>query len=444
MLKYKLNKYFEFPFKLDMKDYLIENHNETNTEYELTGITIHFGVSDFGHYYDLIKGPDNKWYKFNDISVSEFKEEEIPKEAFGEKDIFDEDSYKEKENGKNNAYILIYKKKNFETVAIDKNTESDLALPPFNKYSNINDDIKNEINLKLYKSWTIKNITSSVYQNFVLSLLKLDISKILDQNDEKSNTRLLKILKSEGYTIGSKKTPTKDGDTIEGNNEIFQFCLRYYFSVFLRISRRSQDKNINQLFQDVIKCYLESDLNKAKYLLEEFSNTEVIKEYLIFCPNIDSVKDCLELIIYTFNIVYKKNPPNDSFIYEFINTLINYIEENIRQFSIESITYLFLQLILGKGQNKFISYLKKKSFEKWVDSFYRNHGYEIAKKIVNKSQFPPLKAQHSILIDKTFKDAQNEIGANKEHDLYDQQFLSKLHDTGNVRNFIEQLGHYFD
>ena len=319
-----------------------------------------------------------------------------------------------------------------------------MALPPFNKYSNINDDIKNEINLKLYKSWTIKNITSSVYQNFVLSLLKLDISKILDQNDEKSNTRLLKILKNEGYTIGSKKTPTKDSDANEGNNEIFQFCLRYYFSVFLRISRRSQDKNINQLFQDVIKCYLDSDLNKAKYLLEEFSNTEVIKEYLIFCPNIDSVKDCLELIIYTFNIVYKKNPPNDSFIYEFINTLINYIEENIRQFSIESITYLFLQLILGKGQNKLISYLKKKSFEKWVDSFYRNHGYEIAKKIVNKSQFPPLKAQHSILIDKTFKDAQNEIGANKEHDLYDQQFLSKLHDTGNVRNFIEQLGHYFD
>ena len=38
MLKYKLNKYFEFPFKLDMKNYLIENHIEVNTEYELTGI----------------------------------------------------------------------------------------------------------------------------------------------------------------------------------------------------------------------------------------------------------------------------------------------------------------------------------------------------------------------------------------------------------------------
>ena len=253
------------------------------------------------------------------------------------------------------------------------------------------------------------------------------------------------MLKSEGYTIGSKKTATKEGDTDKGNNEIFEFCLRYYFSVFLRISRRSQDKNINQIFQDVIKCYLESDLNKAKYLLEEFSNTEAINEYMILCPNTDSVKDCLELIIYAFNIVYKKNSPNDSFIYEFINTLVNYIEDNIRQFSLESINYLFSQLVLGKGQNKLISYLKRKSFEKWVESFFnRNHGLEIAKKIVNKSQFPPLQSQHSILIDKTFKDTQNEIGTNKESDIYDQQFLSKLHDTGTARNFIEQLVQCFD
>ena len=120
MLKYKLNKYFEFPFKLDMKEYLVQNNTGIKTEYELTGITIHYGVADFGHYYDLIKGPDGKWYKFNDISVSEFKEEDIPKEAYGEKEIYEEDSSKEKESGKNNAYILFYRKIDFDQSHIDK------------------------------------------------------------------------------------------------------------------------------------------------------------------------------------------------------------------------------------------------------------------------------------------------------------------------------------
>ena len=113
--------------------YLIENHTETNTEYELTGITIHYGVADFGHYYDLIKGNDGKWYKFNDISVSEFKEEDIPREAYGEKEIFEEDSSKEKESGKNikNEGLKDLSKIKFKKIKLlnlDGNSISDLNL----------------------------------------------------------------------------------------------------------------------------------------------------------------------------------------------------------------------------------------------------------------------------------------------------------------------------
>ena len=164
MLKFKLNKYFEFPFQLNMKDYMIENHKEKCTEYDLTGIVVHNGVSDFGHYYDLIKGPDNKWYKFNDENVTEFNEEYIPNEAFGNKDSDDDDS--EKELRKKNAYILFYTKK-----CENDNEELkkfDLALPPYNKESNIKKEIRETINLKLYKSWIIKNIFSTWYQKFVL------------------------------------------------------------------------------------------------------------------------------------------------------------------------------------------------------------------------------------------------------------------------------------
>jgi hypothetical protein len=441
MLKYKLNKYFEFPHKLDMKDYLIENHKETNTEYELTGITIHFGISDFGHYYDLIKGPDNKWYKFNDISVSEFKEEDIPKEAFGEKEILDEDSYKEKENGKNNAYILIYKKKSFGIEPIDKKIKQDLALQPYSKYSNINDEIKNEINFKLYKSWTLNIIFNPAYQNFIVQLLELDLAKIIDPNIEKNHSQLVNLIKSEGIEIDYNK----DSNNSDSNNKIFEFCLRYFFNVILRISRR-QDKAIRinyfNVFKDIIKTYTESDIKKAKYLLEEFSNIEAIEEFLIYCPIPDSLNDSLEIIYNAFCVVYKKtsNNSNDTFIYEFLDTLIIYIDAKIREINLETINILLMKII-EIDLNRFINYLNKKNFQRWVDSFYETRNNN--KKIINENMYPTIHSPHSILTDKTYKNNKDKKLLNEESDIYDQHFVNKIRDNSVNRNLIEFFAHYF-
>ena len=443
MLKYKLNKYFSFPHKLDMKDYLIENHKETNTEYELTGITIHFGISDFGHYYDLIKGPDNKWYKFNDISVSEFKEEDISKEAFGEKEILDEDSYKEKENGKNNAYILIYKKKSFGIEPIDKKIKPDLALQPYSKYSNINDEIKNEINFKLYKSWTLNIIFNPVYQNFIVQLLELDLAKIIDPILEKNHPQLVNLIKSEGIEIDYNK----DSNHSDSNNKIFEFCLRYFFNVILRIARR-QDKTISinyfNVFKDIIETYTESDIKKAKYLLEEFSNIEAIEEFLIYCPIPNSLNDTLEIIYNAFCVVYKKtlNNSNDTFIYEFLDTLIVYIDAKIREINLESIN-LLLRKIIEKDLNRFINYLNKKNFQRWVDSFYGTRNKDFNKKIINENMYPTIHSQHSILTDKKYKNNKDKKLLNEESDIYDQQFFNKIKDNSVNRELIEFFSHYF-
>jgi hypothetical protein len=345
MLKYKLNKYFEFPYELDMKEYLMENHQETNTEYELTGITIHFGVVDFGHYYNIIKGPDKKWYKFNDIYVSEFKEEDIPKEAFGDKEILEEDSYKEKEKGKKNAYILIYRKKAFDSA--DKKINSDLASPPYDKYSYINDDLKNEINFKLLQTWTIKTIVNTAYQFFVLKFILVDLSKNIDSNVEKKHSQLIKLLKSEGYII-------ENNNNVSRSNKIFEFCLRYYFNIILRASRRVQDKITNYnyfvIFRDIIITYIENDINKAIYILEEFSNSEAIEEYLVYCPNLESANDCIEIILNAYNLICNKASTNDSITYGFMNTLITYINQNIRRISLENINNLLLKIINIKGE----------------------------------------------------------------------------------------------
>ena len=437
MLKYKLNKYFEFPYKLDMKDYLIEDHKETNTEYELTGITIHFGVADFGHYYDLIKGPDNKWYKFNDISVSEFKEEDIPREAFGEKEIGDEDFSKEKESGKNNAYILIYTKKNFRNEIIDKKAKTDLALPPYSNYSNISEEIKKEINLRLFDNWTRKTVVSPVYRNFIFHLLALDLARNMNTNTEKGHYKFIKLIKNEGFKIESNKN-----SNMNTNNTIFEFCLIYYFNVILRVSRRDKSVNPNyfDIFKEIINIYMENDPNKAKYILEEFSNDEAIKEYLVLCPNPESVTDCQQIIMNSFVVAYNNSNSTDTFSYEFMDSLIIFIDKNIRQINLESVNAILINMINAVGQ-KFLSYLNRKSFGKWLHSFYGNGqpSKEYMKNIINENLYPPLHSNHSILINSIYKKKKQ---LNEESDMYDQQFYQRLNNLeANIKllRYFEQF-----
>ena len=435
MLKYKLNKYFEFPFKLEMKEFLIKNHSEINTEYELTGITIHYGVADFGHYYDLIKDPNGKWYKFNDISVSEFKEEDIPKEAYGEKEIYEEDSSKEKESGKNNAYILFYTKTDFNQSHIDKKMKNELALPPYNKYSNINDELMKEINYKLYKTWIMKNMASPLYQNFIISLIKFDIAKIKEIKVEKYFSSLFLLLKEENYITDNNIIKDKSY-----TQKIFEFTLRYYFCIYLRITKRSREEKRDELFKQIIRCYLLTDINKAKYFLEEFSNNEVIDEYLIYCPNLESVKICLSLILDTFQFIYEEPGTNhsDSFVKDFMNTYIIYIDANIRQISLEPIRHLFLKL-LEIGGGRFINYLKKKNFDNWVRSFYESEK-KVYKNIINTSIYPILKSEHCILSE---KNNNNKILLEKDSDIYEQQFLKNLNDNRPNTDLIRKLGNIF-
>ena len=200
MTKFKLNNYFEFPPELDMSEYIINsNNNKNNIEnnisqkniYELTGITIHYGVSDYGHYYDLIKASNNKWYVFNDTNIKEFPENDIPKEAFGERDndndIDGETIEKANINQKDkkNAYILIYTKKTFENKFTQTNEyKTKLIFPPYNKYSNINNNFKSYIKYKMFKYWTLENLSNSYYQGFIINLSKETLELWL-QKDKK-------------------------------------------------------------------------------------------------------------------------------------------------------------------------------------------------------------------------------------------------------------------
>ena len=115
MTKVKLNDYCEFPMKLDLEPYTQQGlrkaelakqqgnkegekepakaeteHPHSYFEYKLTGIVLHVGFADSGHYISLIQdresredSDDKKWYEFNDTDVRSFDPKDIPSEAFG-------------------------------------------------------------------------------------------------------------------------------------------------------------------------------------------------------------------------------------------------------------------------------------------------------------------------------------------------------------------------
>lgn len=104
-------------------------------DYELEGVVVHVGSSDAGHYYSFIKERPHslppgrvrdatvgtKWYEFNDSYVTEFDPAKIPVECFGGEDEVMEWADEARTTKRavkrprtNNAYILIYQRKNLQ------------------------------------------------------------------------------------------------------------------------------------------------------------------------------------------------------------------------------------------------------------------------------------------------------------------------------------------
>lgn len=118
----------------------------------------------------------------------------------------------------------------------------------------------------MFKFWTIQSIVSPAYQHFVLNLLRYDLAK----NKNKYN------------------------------NKIFEFGLIYFYSVEIRVIFRAKEKSFLSEFVDIISIYIQRDVKKAKYLLEEFSNNEVIYEYLISCPTKSGIQAICQIIFNSF------------------------------------------------------------------------------------------------------------------------------------------------
>ena len=449
MERIKLNSYLKFPFELDMKDYLIEDNKEINTEYELTGITIHDGMAEFGHYYDLIKAPDNNWYKFNDTRVKIFDIDDIPKEAFGDKYSEEKNDKEEDEDEENNAYILIYTKKKFNKEKIENlenNFKTKLAFPPYNKMSNINEENKSIINLQMYKFWTLENIVDPLYQEFVLNLLKFSFVKNLDFDItliENDHSELIKELKDEGYILSKDN---KDKNKTNINNKIFEFGLRYFFNIMLRITKK--ERKFIDKFDEIIKVYLETNIEKSKYILEEFSDNDAINEYLVFCPIEENVKYVLNIIELAFTTYYNDIKNKDmNFLFAYLNSILIFIYYNIDDICLEHVINLLNQLISIKKGKKIIKYLKEKNIELWISSLDKDDMTEEDEAnndvIMSTDNLPMLKSKHFILTEKENLEIGNKDNNENKHRNSDINKANekRLKNTDINYNLIRKIGY---
>jgi ubiquitin carboxyl-terminal hydrolase 34 len=120
MQRSKINDYFSFPHKIDMRPYKVEHlmdspEDTPNDIFELVGILVHSGTAESGHYYSYVRerpsyGQYPTWVEFNDDSVSSFDPSNIEATCFGGLD------YRGAENGSFtfdktwSAYMLFYQR----------------------------------------------------------------------------------------------------------------------------------------------------------------------------------------------------------------------------------------------------------------------------------------------------------------------------------------------
>uniref|UniRef100_A0A6B2KX58 USP domain-containing protein n=1 Tax=Arcella intermedia TaxID=1963864 RepID=A0A6B2KX58_9EUKA len=149
----KVNSKFSFPLSLNMKEWVEDSSRPGDYyEYELSGIIVHAGNSETGHYYSFIKQADDSgkmhWYRFDDVSVEPWNVKNIERDCFGGTE----------EN--KNACVLFYQRKQPSEVFWDE-TENIEGIP-----KRLYQEVQRE-NMALFQDRQYFNYT---YSEFMLQM----------------------------------------------------------------------------------------------------------------------------------------------------------------------------------------------------------------------------------------------------------------------------------
>ena len=289
----KITSKFDFPFdNLNLKKYYSFSEKNKNLDedyfiYNLKGINIHKGTAEGGHYISLIKTENDKWYLFDDSSVSEY---DINK--------FEEEFNKKEKNS--SAYILFYESKKEKKM-----------ITPFDKLINkeyIN-DVFNE---------------NKIYE-------ELYGSKIIDINNNLVKL-LLDIINNDQFKLNCDNlTLNKLRDMY---NIFIDIIINYYSNENYR--KNPEEKDIKSIINIINKIFI-STISKDNILLDSDRDIilKLIKEKLFSDKNIrliftkEEIKPLSEKLYEIIHLLIEENKEdNDIFskteFHELLNLIIDH------------------------------------------------------------------------------------------------------------------------
>ena len=305
-----------------------ENIPKKNNKYKLKSVAIHSGNSEGGHYYAYIrvgKKNENNWYEFNDTKITKFNINDLPKEAFGGYDTFEDPDTRNITTfpSTRSAYLLFYEKENedncenYDKINLVENENNN------NKNNNnnimLNSNFTDKINERMYKYSLQRILFSKEYHKFILEFLINNFNQLYNENEFErlincsSRTKLIDdviIFENKNRFFGScienyirkgkikmfksnKKNNLNKDNFNNKFNDYFQFLILYFFNVFIRAKGKSCYGGTIEL----IKFCLNNNENCAKFLLEEFTNVNILVEFIINCP-IGEIKKIIVGILY--------------------------------------------------------------------------------------------------------------------------------------------------
>lgn len=159
LVKEKINTKYEFPLSLDISPILIPE-NKSSSKYELSGVILHKGTADAGHYISHIKGSDDNWRVFNDAQVQVETVKEMMNDCYGGSDV---NSYMIDDGS---AYILFYRRVDYDFNEGNLPVSSQLI-------TRLAEDIKKDILTEISSSEEYFKFIASIIEDpeFLLSLL---------------------------------------------------------------------------------------------------------------------------------------------------------------------------------------------------------------------------------------------------------------------------------